>query len=62
MATDVNTAFPDIELAPGATITVDSGDANALITKLNVYGVSPVTGEPVVIQMVPPLFVYGPNE
>jgi hypothetical protein len=61
VATDVSTALPDLILPPGATITVAMDDVNAKVTLLNVYGISPVTGEPVVIQLANPLFAYGPD-
>lgn len=59
MATDVATSFPDVILPPGATITVTMDDANAKITRLNVYGFSPApdTSEPV--EKFAPLFTYG---
>lgn len=63
MATDVSTSLPDLDLAPGSTLTVTTGNASAIVTQLNVYGISPVTGEPVEleIQGVYPLFAYGPG-
>jgi hypothetical protein len=61
MATDVSTALPEVILAPGCTLTVDSGNAAAIITKLNVYGFSPVTREPIVIDLVPPILAYEPR-
>lgn len=61
MATDVATALPDAPLPPGATITVTMDDVNAKVTLLNVYGVSPVTGEPVEVALANPLFSYGPD-
>lgn len=60
--TDVATSLPDVELAPGATITVSFDDANTKITQLNVYGISPVTGQEVAVPVVSPLFVYGPTD
>ncbi len=60
--TDVSTGLPDVELASGSTITVNTGDASAKVTLLNVYGISPVTGEPVEMQVFVPDFVYGPAE
>ena len=60
--TDVAASLPDVELAPGATITVTFDDAATKITQLNVYGTSPVTGQQEVIQAVPPLFVYPPAD
>jgi hypothetical protein len=61
MATDISTALPDLVLPPGATITVTMDDVNAKVTLLNVYGISPVTGEPVVVALANPLFSYGPD-
>jgi hypothetical protein len=61
MATDVSTSLPDVELAPGTTITVNTLDASAKVTLLNVYGISPVTHEPVEIQLLPPLLVHEPQ-
>jgi hypothetical protein len=61
--TNVDTSFPDVELAPGSTITVDTGDASATISLLNVYTLSPVSGarvEEVVPDTFVPLYAYGP--
>ena len=60
--TDVAAALPDVDLAPGATITVSFDDASAKITQLNVYGTSPVTGQEVVIPVATPIFVYPPAD
>ncbi len=60
--TDVSTGLPDTELATGSTITVNTGNASAKVTLLNVYGISPA-GEPIAITVpVYPLFAYGPGE
>jgi hypothetical protein len=61
MTTNVSTSLPDAELAPDTTITVDTLAANAKVTLLNVYGISPVTREPVVIDLVPPILAYEPR-
>jgi hypothetical protein len=37
MATDVSTALPDLTLDSNATIEVDTGDVNAIITSLVVH-------------------------
>jgi hypothetical protein len=61
--TNVDTSFPDVELAPGSTITVDTGSALATISLVNVYTLSPVTGaraEEVAPESFVPLFAYGP--
>ena len=36
--TDVSTSLPQIELGPGASITVDTGDPADIVTELTVYG------------------------
>ena len=61
MATDVSASFPDVVLAPGSTITVTMDDANAKVTKLNVYGVTPVaaTVDDETVQTFVPMFTYG---
>jgi hypothetical protein len=60
MATDVSTALPEVILAPGCTLTVDSGNAAAIITKLNVYGFSPVPLPP--LDLNPPVASFGGTE
>lgn len=63
MTTNISTSFPDLLLPPGITITVDSGDNNAIISKLNVYGATPIPTDTAEAPAdIPPLFVYGPNE
>ena len=37
MATDVSTALPDLTLDSNATIEVDTGDVNAIITSLVIH-------------------------
>lgn len=37
MATDVSTALPDLTLDSNATLEVDTGDANAIITSLVIH-------------------------
>lgn len=59
MATDVSTSFPEIVLPPGATITVDTKNASAIITKLNIYGVSPVNTPDGTVTEFVPTFVYS---
>jgi len=53
---DVSAPLPDLILPPGATITVTMDDANAKVTKLNVYGYSPTKVEP--IDLLPPILVH----
>jgi hypothetical protein len=38
MPTDIATTLPQIELGPGASVTVDTGDPGAIVTGLVVYG------------------------
>ena len=61
MATDVSAALPDLILPPGATITVTMDDALAKVTLLNVYGINPLTEQPVELQAVSPMYSYGPD-
>lgn len=57
--TDVATGLPDVELTPGCTITVDSGNASAIVTLVNVYGSSAAPTEEEAVTGFVPLFVYG---
>lgn len=59
MATDVDGPFPELVLPAGATITVDTGDAAAVITEMNVYGASEVESDTDTTPAVPPLFAYS---
>lgn len=62
MATDVAISFPDMDLPPGATITVTLDDASADVTQLNVYGYSPGHGEPLELPPVEPLLAFVPQD
>lgn len=59
--TDVATSLPQLELGPGASITVDAGSAGAVVTQLVVYGTyyPPGGGPP---EQVAPVFVPVPVE
>jgi hypothetical protein len=59
--TDISTPFPMIELGPGSTLEVDTGDPLAIVTGLVVYGqyYGPA-GAP--DPTLPPLFVPVPLE
>lgn len=35
---DTSTSLPELDLAPTATITVDTGDPAAIVTQLVIYG------------------------
>lgn len=58
MATDVSASLPELDLAPGTTITVTLDDASAVITQLNVYGYSPGRRSTTQIKLEPPLLVH----
>jgi hypothetical protein len=60
--TVVATAFPDLVLAPGQTITVDTGDPLATISLLNVFGVTPAATADIVEAPVAPLLAYQPTD
>lgn len=59
MTTRIDTAWPELVLPPGATITVELDDPLAKITKLNVYGFSPATDTTAPVGSFVPLFTYG---
>lgn len=61
MPTDISAPLPMIELGPGATIEVDTGDPAAIVTGLTVYGTyyPPPGAEPAAPF---PLFVPVPAE
>lgn len=59
MATDVSTSLPQLDLAPLTTITVTIDDANAVITRLNVYGYTPERDEASAQVSFVPAYVYG---
>lgn len=60
--TNIKTSLPELVLAPGQTITVDTGDASATISLLNVYGVTPVHVEVPEFDVLPPLLGYGAEQ
>lgn len=62
MAADVSAPLPDEPLAPGSTIEVTLDDASAVITKLNVYGVTPAREETPEFEVLPPLLGYGAEQ
>ena len=43
---DISTSLPDLDLGPGATITVDVGSAGATVTELVVFGTYYPPGSP----------------
>jgi len=59
MAADVSTALPQLDLAPLTTITVTIDDANAKITRLNVYGYTPEREDASTAEAFVPAYVYG---
>jgi hypothetical protein len=60
--THVSDALPDVTLQPGHTVTVTLDDAAAKITKLNVYALNVETGQVEVLDAVPALLAYIPQE
>lgn len=61
MATDIAVSLPDVDLPPGCTITVSTGDASAIITQLNVYTYSPERTPAEDLPPVPVLLAYSPE-
>lgn len=61
MSSDISTALPELLLAPGTTITVDTGDAAAVVTLLNVYGFTPEREPEETVAPFVPQFTYGPG-
>lgn len=61
MTTDIAASFPDVDLAPGSTITVETGDPLAVIEFVNVYTTSPERAEPEVLPPVPVLLGWSPE-
>lgn len=59
MPTELSTALPQVELGPGATVEVDTGDPAAIVTGLIVYGTYYGPGSPPAAGLVP-LFVPIP--
>ncbi len=57
--TDVSAPLPDLTWPDQATITVDTGDANAVITGLVIHLSQDVPEDVVNAQPYVPLFVYG---
>lgn len=56
--TDISTGLPDLSPSPLWTYTVDTGQNLAIITKLNVVGVSLATGQRIELELLPPLLVF----
>jgi len=62
MALDVSDSLPDVTVMPKQTITVTMDDANARVTKLNVYALNLETGQVEVIEAVPTVLPYVPQD
>jgi hypothetical protein len=62
MATNIDAAWPELVLPPGATITVELDNAAGIVTKLNVYGFTPAKVVAPEYEVLPPLLAYGPTE
>lgn len=59
---DVSDALPDVTVMPKQTITVTLDDALARVTKLNVYALNLETGQVEVIEAVPVVLPYVPQD
>jgi hypothetical protein len=56
--TNVDTSLPEMDYGPGWTITVTSSDAATVISKLNVYGLTPARPTPPDLNVIPPLLTW----
>ena len=62
MALDVSDSLPDVTVMPKQTITVTMDDAASRVTKLNVYALNLETGQVEVIEAVPTVLPYVPQD
>jgi hypothetical protein len=60
MPTDISTALPELDLPPGTTLEVDTGDAAAIVTQLNIYTLSPAATPAAPAELASLPFTYGP--
>jgi len=58
MATDVATSLPDLDLRDQSILTVDTGDANAIVTRLIIHVSQDIPVE--VLGLLPPLLAHLP--
>ena len=59
MPTDVSTALPELDWPDQAIITVDTGDAAAVVTAVTIHLSQDVPEEVLASLPVSPLFAYG---
>jgi len=62
VALDVSDSLPDVTVMPKQTITVTMDDAASRVTKLNVYALNLETGQVEVIEAVPTVLPYVPQD
>jgi hypothetical protein len=63
MATNVSAPLPDLDLEASSIITVDAGDAAAVITRMVVHFTQNAPELPTKLEPFTPLFVYAtPSE
>lgn len=61
MATRIKSAFPDLDWPDQAIISVDAGDASAVITGVVIHLSQDVPAEALKIPSLPPVVTYGPE-
>lgn len=61
MPTFVSAPLPDLDLEESSVISVDTGDALAVITGMVVHFTQDVPEEPIKIPKLPPVVTYGPE-
>lgn len=59
MATTIKTALPELDSPDQAVITVDSGDANALVTVVTIHLSQDAPDDTAEAEPYTPLFSYG---
>lgn len=62
MATDVSAPLPDVDTPPQYIVTVTTGAALAVITRLNVYAISPTKQPEETLPPVPVMLAYAPSD
>jgi hypothetical protein len=61
MPTTVSAPLPDLDLEGSSVIVVDTGDTDAIITRMVVHFTQDVPEEAVKVTPAQPLFAYGPT-
>lgn len=62
MTTTISTTLPDLDLEAQATLTVDAGDASAVLKEVTVHVSQNAPQDELAPFVVSPLFAYGANE